>query len=247
LFLVPRHTTKLVFQQADGEMLRAGGYPASLHCQLLPEVRPFNVSLQSGASRQEALNSRMAEEAGHLLEAALATLGVSVADAHGGNGGVLVGKDGRPIIHRTRLSDGTLREQYIPVVLDYGYYSRIGPRTLADVLVRYGVTFEMVAQCMVLNGRKRVQPRDNLSAVENITTVIENTDLPRHIFGRLLYRVIPHRLDPFIWIDRADRHWQSVKEKTYPPLEAQSRLSRLYPQYQEVLFPQRIEQYAFTL
>ncbi len=244
LFLVPRHTTKLVFYNSDGSQLRAGGYPASLHCQLLPEVHPFNYQPHQ---RQAKLNRPMAEDAGNLLEAALATLGVSVADAHGGNGGVLVDRDGQPMVHQMRLSDGTLREQYIPVVLDYGYYSRIGSRTLAGILVRHGVTFEMVAQCMLLHGRRRVQRRDDTPLIESIAQVIHETDLPRNLFGQLLYHVIPHRLDPFIWIDRADRHWQSAKEKTYPALKTQSRLSRLYPQYDEALFPQRIEEYEFTL
>ncbi|GAB4511044.1 MAG: hypothetical protein OHK0046_08600 [Anaerolineae bacterium] len=237
LFLMPRHTTKLVFYSPDGQVVQAGGYPASLHCQLLPEVRAFNSPL---------LDQRLAREAGDLLEAALATLGVSVADAHGGNGGALIGADGNPIVERRALPNGEIREFYVPVVLDYGYYARIGARTLASILVRYGVTEEMVRACLKIHAPDYVMPQQT-PWLDCLSTLIEDSGLPRTTFGRLLYNTEHTWIDPTIWINLAEDQWRTTKEKMYPPLQAQSRLSRLYPDYDEVLFPQRIEEYTFTL
>jgi hypothetical protein len=242
LFVLPRHTTKLVFLNPDGSPAHAGGYPARLHCQLLPEIRPFAGS---------GLDQRMAVEAGNLLEAALATLGVGVADAHGGNGGALVGADGHPIVMRTVLPDRNERLEYVPVVLDYGYYSPIGARTLAAVLMYHGVNADSVG------GLLRQHPAmgamlDSLAEmarplVTRFAHVIEHSGLPRYAFGRLLYDVNPPILSPGFWIDYAEQHWQTTKERIYPPLQSQSRLKPLYPDYDEVLFPQRIEEYYLTL
>lgn len=226
LFLLPRHTTTLVFRNEAGEVLQAGGYPARLHCQLLPEVRALD---------HRDLNPRMARHAGDLLEAALATLGVGVADAHGGNGGVLLGEGGEPILHGGA--------QYVPVVLDYGYYSAVGARALARVLLHHGVTRGMVERCL---------------AAHNVTMnceewpgclpgIIAESGVVRSAFGRLLFEVEPPFLDPMVWVNRAEHRWQTVKERTYPPLQDQARLSRMYPDYDEVLFPQRVEEYNFRL
>ena len=232
LFLIPRHTTKLSFYDATGEILQAGGHPAVLHCQLLPEVRAFN---------QLKADKRMATQAGERLAAALATLGVSVADAHGGNGGVLIGEGGQPIIHHEQAE-----AQYIPIVLDYGYYSEIGPRTLATMLVHHGVSVDsvlaMLEQHASTNTITYADP-----FVEFLTRAIKESNLPRSLFGRLLYEIQPVLLNPYLWIDPAVKHWQTSKEKTYPPLHSQSRLARLYPVYDEVIFPQRIEEYTFTV
>jgi len=235
LFLMPRHTTKLVFHDAAGQAIQAGGYPASLHCQLLPQVRAFN---------SPDLDRRLAEDAGNLLEAALATLGVSVADAHGGNGGALVGPDGTAIIRRN--AGETSGGHYIPVVLDYGYYSQIGVKTLAELLARYGVTPPMVEGMLARHAPGIALPHDGPWPVR-LAHVIGHSGLPRSTFGRLLYAVDPPILDPSIWIDPAEDHWRTTKEKTYPPLQSRSRLSRLYPDFDEVIFPQRIEAYHFVM
>lgn len=248
LFLLPRHTTRLVFQNERGELIQAGGRPAILHCQLLPEVIALN---------QTGLNQEMARAAGELLEAALATLGVSVADAHGGNGGVLVGPDGQPMIFQRRREDGTQITRYVPVVLDYGYYAEIGPKTLASVLVRNQVTLPMMSS--LLDGYARnLEPSlrdtlqgllrdDSLSVEARFAEIIQKCGLPRQTFGRLMYRVEPPILITQTWIDYSQRHWQTTKERSYPPLYDQSRLTTLYPAYDEILFPQRIEEYRFTL
>lgn len=242
LFVLPRHTTKLVFLNGDGSPALAGGYPARLHCQLLPEVRPFAGS---------GLDQRMALEAGNLLEAALATLGVSVADAHGGNGGALIGADGQPIVVRTVLPDGRERRHYVPVVLDYGYYSPIGARTLAAVLMHHGVTGGSVAgllrQHPAMGALLDTLADESRPLVARVAHVIEHSGLPRYAFGRLLYAVTPPILSPGFWIDYAEHHWKTTKERIYPPLQSQARLTPLYPDYDEVLFPQRIEEYYLTL
>lgn len=224
LLLLPRHTTRLVFHDATGTVVQAGGYPAVLHCQLLPEVRAFN------GARLEQARTRAA---GDLLEAALATVGVSVADAHGGNGGVLVGSDGQPITYDTP------DRPYIPVVLDYGYYSAISPRALAGLLRRYDVTPAAV--------RARLAAHRPDMEADDLADLIDRSGLPRSWFGRLLLDSAAAKLNPALWIDRAEDQWRTIKERTYPPLQAQARLSRLYPDYDEVLFPQRIETYHFTV
>lgn len=215
LFLLPRHTTRLVFQRSDGTIAQAAGHPAILHCQLLPEVKAFN---------EEGLNRQMAQQAGELLETALATLGVSVADAHGGNGGVLLGADGEPLVQRSSDA-GDAAQRYTPLVLDYGYYSAIGPRQLAALLWRHGVW-------------------EGQSQTALAETIKQSPDTPG-TFGRWLYRV--GVVNPNIWITPAQDRWQTIKEQTYPALRDQSRLSRLYPDYDEVLFPQRIETYTFQV
>lgn len=235
LFLMPRHTTKLVFREANGEVAQAGGYPASLHCQLLPEARAFN---------KPQINQRIAKDSGNLLEAALATLGVSVADAHGGNGGGLIGNDGQPLIHQ--IADQAETQHYIPVVLDYGYYAQIGARTLASILVRFGVTEKIVYTHLDIHAQNVITENAN-TWLECLTEIIAQSGLPRSAFGQLLYHVPSSFLNPYIWIDPAEHHWKTTKEKTYPPLQAQSRLQHLYPDYDEVIFPQRIEEYNFTL
>ncbi|MEQ8676891.1 MAG: hypothetical protein RLP44_08510 [Aggregatilineales bacterium] len=235
LFLMPRHTTKLVFYEPDGEIAQAGGYPASLHCQLLPEVRAFN---------KPQINQRMAKESGALLESALATLGVSVADAHGGNGGSLIGADGQPLIHE--IPDQPERAYYVPIVLDYGYYAQIGARTLASILVHHGVTAEIIQTHLRVDADD-IAPDTTIPWLDRLAQLIGQSDLPRSAFGQLLYRVQSDFLNPYIWIDPAEYHWQTTKEKTYPPLQAQARLEQLYPDYDEVIFPQRIETYTFNL
>lgn len=238
LFLLPRHTTKLVFHWESGNVAQASGYPAMLHCQLLPEVRVF---------RNEGLDRRMAKEAGETLEIALATLGVSVADAHGGNGGVMVGQDGQPLIYRGNAPDGAVREQYIPVVLDYGYYSLIGAKTLAAILVRYEVSVQMVRSCLSRKKLATIVDDPDKPPVERIANFIARSDLPRYVFGRLLYQIQPPRLNPHIWISHAEAQWETAKERTYPALQQQARLKNFYPAYDEVVFPQRIETYPFTV
>ncbi|NDJ33124.1 MAG: hypothetical protein GYB64_00515 [Chloroflexi bacterium] len=226
LFLLPRHTTTLVFCDEAGHVIEAGGYPARLHCQLLPEVRALN---------HRDLNPQEARTAGELLEAALATLGVSVADAHGGNGGVLLDKDGQPL-----LWNGS---GYLPLVIDYGYYSRIAPRRLADILLHHGVTRAMVRACLDRHGVDLACDH----WPDCLPELIAESGLPRRAFGRLLYELDPPLLDTAMWIGEAEQRWQTIEERIYPPLQKQSRLSRLYPDYDEVNFPQRIEEYTFTL
>ncbi|MEM6283138.1 MAG: hypothetical protein AAF787_13160 [Chloroflexota bacterium] len=215
LFLLPRHTTRLVFTHPDGTVAQAAGHPAVLHCQLLPEVKPLN---GTGLDRQ------MAQQAGDLLEAALATLGVSVADAHGGNGGVLIDRNGEPMM-QPQHGNAEI-PHYIPLVLDYGYYSNIGPQRLAEVLLRNGVNF----------------PAQSRAA---LVSEIAESDQPLSDFGRKLYDTSV--VNPQMWITPAKQHWRTVKEQVYPALHAQSRLSRLYPDYDEVVFPQRIETYTFQI
>ncbi len=229
LFLMPRHTTKLVFWESDDAVMQAGGYPASLHAQLLPEVCAFS-SIN--------LDQRMAQRAGDLLEVALATLGVSVADAHGGNGGVLVGEGGRHVV----AHDGNGETDYVPVVLDFGYYAQIGARTLARLLIRYGVTDETLRTHVPVP-----VPAGVATDVDPLAEVIEQGTVPRHTFGRLLYHLPAARLNPSMWIKPAQDHWHTTKEQTYPSLLAQSRLAYLYPDYDEVSFPQRIEAYNFKV
>jgi len=230
LFLMPRHTTRLIFRNANGQNVIAGGYPSILHCQLLPEVRAFN-DLKADRSK--------IQQSGELLEAALATLGVSVADAHGGNGGVLIGADGEPVMFQPTPDSEPI---FIPIVLDYGYYSRISAGRLADVLVRHGVTGEMA---------NRLAPEHpytgETSLRDHLKHLIETSDHPPAHFGRWLFHVEPAFLDPHIWVNRSKRQWHTIKERTYPSLRAQSRLSRLYPDYDEVIFPQRIETYTFLV
>lgn len=234
LFLMPRHTCKLIFYDESGEILQAGGYPAILHCQLLPEARAFN---------QLKTNIAMANMAGDILEAALATLGVSVADAHGGNGGALMDSQGHPL---QQDSQAGLSSMYIPVVLDYGYYSRIGARTLASVLIRHGVSSDAFRD-RLLQAAPDHSFEQGGTLLDFMTHEIDQSDLPRSHFGRLLYDVPSGFLNPYIWIDQAESHWKTAKEKAYPPLRGQSRLARLYPDYDEVIFPQRIEEYGFTV
>lgn len=222
LFLLPRHTTRLAFYQRDGRVVQAGGYPASLHCQLLPEVRAFN---------SPELDQRMARASGDLLEAALASLGVSVADAHGGNGGALLGPDGQPLVR-----DGL----YIPIVLDYGYYSQIEPQRLAALLLRYGLNREQLTAWWPARIPNDASPA---ALAHSITT----SGLPRKAFGRLLYQLQPTLIDAAVWIEQTMANWRTTKERVYPPLRAQSRLTRLYPSFDEVIFPQRIEEYSFTV
>lgn len=199
VFLLPRHTIRLVLVDGNGGVMQAGGWPAILHCQLLPEVVPLNDS---------RLDRRMALAAGEMLATALAALGVVVADAHGGNGGVLLGRSGDPLTFHDPVTD---QQQYFPVVLDYGYYAEIGPRTLSEVLARAGV----------------------------MATAADD----RWQVARLLYQA--HLFRPEIWIDRSETRWKTVKEKSYPPLHHQSRL--IYPAFDEILFPQRIETYHIPI
>lgn len=246
LFLLPRHTTKLVFQDALGLITQAGGRPAILRCQLLPEVIPMNAS---------GLNQIMAQEAGELLEAALATLGVNVADAHGGNGGVLVDKSGQPLIFKRDLGNGIMKDQYIPVVLDYGYYSEIGPKSLTNVLLRHGVSLQMMQQFIASSGLAvatcevliKQLGDESRSLAQRFAAVIEQSGLERAAFGKLLYEVKPPVFSPEIWIDLSEAQWKTVKEKSYPPLQDQSRPTTIYPAYDEMLFPQHIEEYHFRI
>jgi hypothetical protein len=233
LFLMPRHTTKLTFCDENGDVIQAGGYPAHLHCQLLPEVYPFTSS---------HLNVQQARSAGNMLEVALATLGVSVADAHGGNGGALVGRDGQPLMYTVSPTE----QHYIPVVLDYGYYSRIGVRKLTTILVENGITREQVRAMLIHHGSDFQLGRSE-SWVVDLAEAIDESDLPRRAFGRLLYHAHVTVLNPSMWINRAEYHWRTIKETFYPALQAQSRLAQLYPDYDEVVFPQRVEEYTFTL
>lgn len=235
LFLLPRHTTRLVFQDRDGKTLMAGGYPAILHCQLLPEVRAFN---------QPKAEPKRTNAAGELLQDALVTLGVSVADAHGGNGGVLLGADNMPMWYP--LPGHTDHGTYIPVVIDYGYYSQIGIKTLADALIRNGITREMLVRFLA-QAAPHVSTGHDEALPDFLTRAISESGLPRHYFGRMLYELRPHDLNPHIWIEGAEHRWQTVKERAYPPLQAQARLARLYPNYDEIIFPQRIEEYTFTI
>ncbi|NJL92245.1 MAG: hypothetical protein HC915_00245 [Anaerolineae bacterium] len=225
LFLLPRHTTKLVFHAPDGQVAQASGQPAVLHCQLLPEVIPFNAT---------RLNRQLANAAGDLLEAALASLGASVADAHGGNGGALVQPNGEPLTFTQTLPNGTQTQHYVPVVLDYGYYAEIGPKHLGRVLARCGVQAEQVA-ALVPQARSVLQP-SNRPLAELYGEVIANAELPRRAFGRLLYDLEPPMLRPDIWIELADANWRTIKGKVYPPLHHQARLASLYPAYDEIIF-----------
>lgn len=245
VFLLPRHTTRLVFHTDDGDIIPAGGRPAILHCQVLPQVIPLNSS---------DLNRQMAHEAGELLEIALATLGVRVADAHGGNGGVLVGMDGNPLLFSYRLPDGTPAQQYIPVVLDYGYYSQIEASRLADLLIYHGVTTAMMQETMDTHlhgaqhdGLRAILQDDHCPLKVRFSTIIAQSGLDRAIFGRILYRVEPPGLLPEIWIHRTQQVWETIKEQSYPPLNHQSRLETIYPAYDEMLFPQHIEEYHLPL
>jgi hypothetical protein len=246
LFLLPRHTTKLVFEDAEGNVIQAGGRPAILHCQLLPEVLPLNAA---------GIDQRMAVSAGDLLETALATLGAHVVDAHGGNGGVLVGQDGEPLRFTGPQPDGSVMAQYIPVVLDYGYYSTIGPKTLATVLVRNGVTAAMMRQTLQQAALSADQQAHLLTMLDDhsqplegrFAPIIKESGLDRRAFGRLLYDVQPPVFLPDIWIAPSEQQWRTTKEQSYPPLHDQARLITLYPAYDEILFPQRIEAYHFTL
>lgn len=241
VFLLPRHTTRLVFYDEAGHVIQASGRPAILHCQVLPEVVPMNAS---------GLNRQMAETAGELLEAALATLGVSVADAHGGNGGVLVGRNGKPL---TFEMHGEMH--YIPVVLDYGYYAEIGPRTLASVLIRRGLDGERLSawlEALAVTEAERRSMREMLmdddSPLERrLGAMISALPVTRAEVGRLLLMVDPPVLRPDIWIERSEQQWRTTKEKNYPPLEDQARLNTIYPAYDEILFPQRIEEYRLTV
>ncbi|MEO0597868.1 MAG: hypothetical protein AAF126_17290 [Chloroflexota bacterium] len=243
LFLLPRHTTKLIFHERNGKVAQAGGYRALLHCQLLPEVRALN---------SIGLDTQKAKDAGNLLEMALATLGVAVADAHGGNGGVLLNRAGDPLTFDIPQADGTTEAHYIPVVLDFGYYSTIGSKRLARVLENYGVTPTMMHDCLRQQGYEPDIPTEiDLSNSETVQAhyidLIEKTDIPRHLLGRLLYHTQPQVLYPKMWIEYAEHHWETTKEHHYPALDAQSHLVGLYPQYDEVVFPQKIEEYHFIL
>lgn len=245
LLLLPRHSTRLIFLTAEGQIARAGGKEAILHCQLLPQVIPFNA-----ASSQ--LDQRMTIAAGQMLEAALATLGVTVVDAHGGNGGVLVGLDGRPLVDERRLPDGSSVRRYVPIVLDYGYYAEIGPNKMGSILAFHGVTPAMVRDLLqeagVHNDDLEAILRDESATHENrYVRVIDRTQLPRTAFGHLLYRTDPPVIYPDMWITDAEERWQTANEKSYPPLRDQARLNTLYPAYDEIVFPQRIEQYRFPL
>ncbi len=234
LFLMPRHTTKLIFRDNTGSIIQAGGYPAILHCQLLPEIWSFTHS---------RLDQRMAKNTGDLLESALTTLGVSIADAHGGNGGVLIGADSQPILWQPAHGD----THYVPVVLDYGYYAKVGSRMLATILIRHGLTPAILRESLGIevSDTPPYQPTD--AWITELRALIEASPLPRSAFGKLLHQLQPHRLNPDIWVDRAEHNWHTLKERMYPALQAQSRLSRLYPDYDEVIFPQRIEEYNFVI
>jgi hypothetical protein len=243
IFLLPRHTTRLVFQDADGATMQAAGRPAILHCQLLPEVIALN---------DPELDRRKAEAAGDLLQVVLASLGVHVADAHGGNGGVLVGRKGQPLVLRTYPGDGTIREQYIPVVLDYGYYAEIGPKTLGVILARHGVTAAMVRDLIDRAGAgdgdlRAALDDDERPLADRLMTVIRESGLPRQSFGRLLYHVESTVIEPNLWITQSEQEWQTIKERSNPPLRDRRRLHRIYPSYDEIVFPQRVEEFEATL
>lgn len=236
LFLLPRHTTKLIFLDIRGEPLQAGGKPAVLHCQLMPQVIPLN--------QPAGLDRKMADEAGDLLSVALASLGVSVSDAHTGNGGVLVDRDGEPLIFKRPLRDGTIKESYVPVVLDWGYYSEIGPRMLSQILASHGVTVQMVRALLDKHGRASDGLDDESQPLhKRFERVIREADLGKREFGRLLYDVDMPIFTPEMWIRRSMHQWETIKEQTYPALHDQSRLNILYPTYHEILFPQRVEEY----
>lgn len=242
VFLLPRHTIKLVFHDAQGKIRQAGGSPAILHCQLLPEVIPLNAS---------GLNQAMAQAAGLLLETVLASFGTHIADAHGGNGGVLLDAAGEPLRFTTPRPDGTLHTQYIPVVLDYGYYSEIGPKRLAAILAQHQVTPAQVAGIIAALPQAadlRALLDDAAQPLEaRYAAVIAAAGCPRQAFGRLLYQVTPPAILPQLWLDQSEAQWRTTKEKNYPPLHDQARLNVLYPVYDEILFPQRIEEYHLTL
>jgi len=243
VFLLPRHTTRVVFHNQKGQVIQAGGKPAILHCQLLPQVIPLN---------GDGLNRQMAQEAGILLEAALATLGVSVADAHGGNGGILVDQNNQPVVV---TQSGRGAQQYIPVVLDYGYYSQIEPKRLAQVLIHYSVTPQMMmdllaAAAIPTDEREQLTAalrQESSSQQDLFAAVIGQSSLPRADFGKLLYALQPPILSPDMWIEPSEAHWRTIKERNYPPLHGQSRLNTVYPTYDEIIFPQRIEEYHFVL
>lgn len=237
LFLLPRHTTRLAFYGHDGNLLQAGGYPAVMHCQLLPEVLPLNAAHVSRA---------VAEQAGDILETALASLGVSVADAHGGNGGLLLDSFGRPLL---RERDG--RSEMIPVVLDYGYYSEIGPQRLGGILARCGVPDAALRAVLEQAGRLadcvRWLDDPTLSAEQRYAEVIRHAALTTQTFGRLLHQVQPSVLSADLWLDHSAEHWRTIKERSYPPLQDQARLNVLYPVYDEMILPQHIEHYPFVV
>jgi len=130
----------------------------------------------------------------------------------------------------------------VPIVLDYGYYSRISPKHLAEVLVRNGVTVDLIQRIA-----PEYAPTDARPLTAHLAEIIAQSDQPRAYFGRWLYQVEPAVLDPHMWINRSKQQWETVKERAYPTLREQSRLSRLYPDYDEVIFPQRIETYTFTI
>lgn len=240
LFLLPRHTTKIVLHDDNGDVLQAGGRPAILHCQLLPEV----IEMRDGR-----LDQQMAVEAGERLAAALATLGAAVADAHGGNGGVLVGPSGKPILRIGRGFDGKMARHYVPIVLDYGYYSTIGPRSLATLLLHYGVTVAMMNTALGMTLPHLAAPLQallhdaTLPLDERYRRVIAESKLRRSTFGRLLYYVDPPVVYRNMWIDHTQHHWDTIKTTNYPELRDQSRLRTLYPVYDERIFPQHIETY----
>lgn len=234
LFLLPRHATRLVFYERDGQVAKAGGHPAVLHCQLMPEVKPLN---------SDGLDQMMAREAGEMLEAALATLGVRVADAHGGNGGVIVGQDGRAMVDEDFASGH--RRRYVPLVLDYGYYAGMSARQMARLLALHRVRTEQVRDLL----RARRQDRragllldaTELTLEQRYAEVIDVSGLHPAVFGRLLHEIDPPLINPSMWISRSEKRWVSVKEQTYPPLS-----SRVEPAYDEFIFPQRVESHDLT-
>jgi hypothetical protein len=244
LFLLPRHTTKIVLRDARGEIMMAGGRPAILHCQLLPEAIAMNDS---------RLDQQMAIQSGERLAAGLATLGVSVADAHGGNGGVLVSPVGKPILRIGRGTDGKMGRHYVPIVLDFGYYSRIGPRTLSEMLLAYGVTIEMMAGTLEQTLPHIAAPLltvlydETRPLSERFQHVINESGLRRATFGRLLYFVDPPIVYRNMWIDHTRVAWESIRDNNYPALRDQSRLRTMYPTYNEITFPQHIETYDLQL
>jgi hypothetical protein len=242
VFLMPRHTCKLIFYKTKDSAAQAGGKPAILHCQLLPQVIPMN---------GDGLNRDMAIRAGELLESALATLGVSVADAHGGNGGVLAGVDGKPLIYQKTMPNGQPIDMYIPVVLDYGYYSEIEPRKLGQILTRNGITVEMMQAFLESNGITTSQQQcladTDRPLKERFAEIIADSSLKRAHFGRLLYQLDPPIIVPDMWLRYSEEQWQTTQEDNYPPLRDQSRLTTIYPSYDEIVFPQRIEEYHFQL
>lgn len=240
IFLLPRHTTRLVFRDSHGQVLQAGGHPAILHCQLLPEVIPLN---------DHGLRTPLAIQAGELLATVLAALGVKVADAHGGNGGVLTDKAGKPLVYQH--PHAPYPEQYIPVVLDYGFYTTIHLRSLATLLAQKGVTVPMLLALINRSGVDTTPYLEFEKLGKDLETrllhIMETSGLSPHTLGRLLFQVQPPILHPHMWLERAMSVWRTTKEKSYPALQDQERLATLYPAYDEIVFPQRIEEYHFIL